>query len=673
MNYFWRKNLPTLMVGTLIAIIPWGVTLYQMNDYDYSPLDVKTTAQTTVVTLDEDGDAHFAERKTRDMIYHVSEQYLYYSSDDEDVTPDVHATKIDSATFSASVYDANDQLLFTHFGPGSQEYAGGVYFAYADAEGHNSLNETGGTYYAEEPDLAKWMFYNPDTWGNGTTFVQNYTIKGAALQYNDTAEFFWALAYTDYVKTTNVDVTVILPTNTLEISDVDAYIFGSNNARIVSIAKNDSGHIAIHITAKQLYPDEFISARIDFPREALTITDNTYGQMVNMDHLGNVVTYERYNQSQRRNYGIANLLAIIVGFACLVATAASLIYLYNKYDKEPKSAFYGEYYRELPAEYGPAIMGYLYDFKAVEKNSVTSTLMDLIRRKFISIDSGTESLTDAKVNYTLIYDRTRNQAELKQHERYLLKWFFDVIGGGKDSITLDEIDAFAASSEANAIRYENCNKTWVTLTTQVGENQGFFDNVKEAAQKGGGIIALLWIVGLLGLFLGFSDIGLWTRYVGGLMLGLAIVVTQYLTTIQRRSIKGNEDFVRWRAFKKFLSEFSNIKDYPMPGIAVWEHYMVYAVQFGIADLVEKQLRFKYRELGLEEELNRGTYLRYRGFYGIYSYHYLHSMTMARTVIQTAQAARAQASNSARGGGGHFGGGGGFGGHIGGGGGGGHFR
>ena len=128
-------------------------------------------------------------------------------------------------------------------------------------------------------------------------------------------------------------------------------------------------------------------------------------------------------------------------------------------------------------------------------------------------------MTEAKVNYTLIYDRTRNQAELKQHERYLLKWLFDVMAGGKDTLTLDEIDAFAASSEANAIRYENCNKTWVTLTTQVGESQGFFDNVKEAAQKGGGIIALLWIVGLLGLFLGFSDIGLWTRYVGGAMIG----------------------------------------------------------------------------------------------------------------------------------------------------------
>ncbi len=673
MNYFWRKNGSTMILGTAIALVPLIVTLVQMNDYEYWPSDITTTAQSTVVTLDRDGDAHFEESKTRDMIYHVSEQYLYYESDDEDVSSLVHATQFDPTAFSASVYDADDTLLMTHLGPGDMQYPNGIYFAYADNYGNSSVNELGDDYEAEEPNMAKWMFYNPDTWGKGTTFVQNYTIKGAALQYNDTAEFFWTLAYTDYVKTTNVDVTVILPTNDIEIRDVDVYIFGSNNANILSIAKNEEGQIAIHITAKQLYPDEFIAARIDFPREALNITDPQYGQIVDMDHLGNVSIYERYNQGQRRTYGLANIAAIVAGAICLIALAASLIYLYNKYDKEPKSAFYNEYYRELPDDYGPAIMGFLYDFKAVEKNSVTSTLMDLVRRKFISIDSGTESLTEAKVNYTLVYDRKKDPSELKSHERYLLKWFFDVMGGGADTLTLDQIDAFAAHSESNAIRYENCNKTWVTLVGQHGDTYGFFDNVKEALKKGGGIIATLWIVGILALILGFNDVGLWTRFVGGILVGLALIVTQYLSTIQRRSIKGNEDFVRWRAFKKFLSEFSTIKDYPMPGIAIWEHYMVYAIQFGIADLVEKQLRFKYRELGLEAELERGTYLRHRGFYGLYNYHYMHSLTLARTVIQQAQVARAQASNSARGGGGHFGGGGGFGGHIGGGGGGGHFR
>ncbi|MCX5775310.1 MAG: DUF2207 domain-containing protein, partial [Firmicutes bacterium] len=178
-----------------------------------------------------------------------------------------------------------------------------------------------------------------------------------------------------------------------------------------------------------------------------------------------------------------------------------------------------------------------------------------------------------------------------------------------------------------------------------------------------------------GLIVGFSNVGLWPRFVGGVILALAIVLTQYFSTIQRRSIRGNEEFVRWKAFKKFLTEFSNIKDYPMPGIVVWEHYMVYAIEFGIADLVEAQLRFKYKELGLENEINNGTYLRYHGFYSLYNYHFMNSMVVARTVVAQAQAARAEAqrSNSARGGGGMFGGGGGFGGHIGGGGGGGHFR
>jgi len=682
MNYFWRKNLPSILIGALIAIVPLGVTVYQMNAYDYSPLDVKTTAQTTVVTLNTAGDATFVESKTRDMIYHVSEQFVYFTADDEDVSYTVHTPQWDATAFSASAVDASGTTVLS--APNTDSvWQNGNYFAYAD-QNISSTIETGAGYYVADAESAQWMFYNPDTWGNGTTFHQTYKVKGAAVQYDDTAEFFWTVAYTDYIKTSGVDVTVVLPTTGIALSDVTAYIFGSNNAKITRIYKNDSNHIAIEIKAAQLYPNEFITTRIDFPREALTIADNTYGQIVpqneqlypNNPHLYNVTQiFEAYNQGQRRNYGLANLIAVIIGAVMLLVILFSVISIYTKYDKEPKSDFYNEYFRELPADYGPAMMGYLYDFKEVSKNSVTATLMDLVRRKFVTIDTGTESLTERKVNYTLVYDRTKDQSELKQHERYLLKWFFDVVAKGGNTLTLNQLEGFCSVSEANSLRYQECNRTWVTLTTNSGENQGFFDNVKEAARKGGPVIALCWIIGIAGLVLGFMNVGLWTRYVGGIILGLAIVLTQYFTTIQRRSLRGNEEFVRWKAFKKFLTEFSNIKDYPMPGIIVWEHYMVYAIEFGIADLVEAQMRFKYKELGLETEINNGSYLRYRGFYSLYNYHYMNSMAVARTVVAQAQAARAEAqrNNSARGGGGMFGGGGGFGGHIGGGGGGGHFR
>jgi uncharacterized membrane protein len=128
-----------------------------------------------------------------------------------------------------------------------------------------------------------------------------------------------------------------------------------------------------------------------------------------------------------------------------------------------------------------------------------------------------------------------------------------------------------------------------------------------------------------------------------------------VSSIERRSKQGNEDYVRWRAFEKFLKEFTNIKDYPMPGLTIWEHYMVYATAFGIADLVEKQVRFKYQQMNQTEALNRSPFFRYPGFYGYYYLSLNRSFMSARSTIAQAQAQR---NNSGRGGG-RFGGGGGF--------------
>jgi hypothetical protein len=84
-------------------------------------------------------------------------------------------------------------------------------------------------------------------------------------------------------------------------------------------------------------------------------------------------------------------------------------------------------------------MSYLYRFKSIEKDDVTATLMDLVRRGFVKIDAGTESLTKAKVNYTLIRDKTKNISDLKNYEKQLLSWFFDTVAGG-DSLTLNQLE-----------------------------------------------------------------------------------------------------------------------------------------------------------------------------------------------------------------------------------------
>ncbi|MEY3609944.1 MAG: hypothetical protein RLZZ264_465, partial [Bacillota bacterium] len=189
------------------------------------------------------------------------------------------------------------------------------------------------------------------------------------------------------------------------------------------------------------------------------------------------------------------------------------------------------------------------------------------------------------------------------------------------------------------------------------QNEKFFDDVKAPAQKNAAILGLitLFAIGFYATRMVLA-LGTFTGIIGGILVGVSILLSAYLSSIERRSKKGNEDYVRWKAFEKFLKEFTNIKDYPMPGMTVWEHYMVYATAFGIAELVEKQIRFKYQQLNKMDELNRSPYFRRPGFYR----HYQHSMQRSFVSAQsTIAAANAQRNNSAGRGGGRFGGGGGF--------------
>jgi uncharacterized membrane protein len=51
----------------------------------------------------------------------------------------------------------------------------------------------------------------------------------------------------------------------------------------------------------------------------------------------------------------------------------------------------------------------------------------------------------------------------------------------------------------------------------------------------------------------------------------------YGVLIRKKTQTGINEYTKWRAFKRFLLHFSNMKDYEIPSIIVWEHYLVYAM------------------------------------------------------------------------------------------------
>lgn len=660
-SYFKKKRGNVVFLSLLAALS--GVILLALQQNAYDLADAQTSSMEKVITIADNGDVRFQENLNRYFSTRVFFQDIYFTSDHEDVPKNISTPAFDSSRFATRIYDTNETLMISSNGL----YATDTYEEYDLSLGYswdvNSVDEFNEPIETIDPESVAWFHYHEGTWGN-IRIENDYWINGVALKYEDTSEFFWVVAATDGMLTENIDVKVVLPGINLNVDLVDAYINGSSLASIHHIGVNESGQTYVHIKADRLYPNEYITVRINFPTDRLVINatqDNLYGNDVSdyaiangKAHLENVATYEADRVAFRQTYQMVDILGIAILVIVLAFSAWKIRDIYLKYDKEHPTDFYGEYYRELPAQYGPAIMGYLYRFKEVAKDDVTATLMDLIRRKFILLDAGTESLTEEKVNYVMKLNKEQDQSKLLAHEKQLIQWFFGLVAGG-DTLTLSQLDSFT-KKENQAIRYMNENQSFNRAVVSAAQSESFFDNVKEPAQKNGAILGLTVLLGI-----GFTVtryvlvLGTFTGIVGGILFGLSIMIGSYLNSIERRSKKGNEDYVRWRAFEKFLKEFTNIKDYPMPGMTIWEHYMVYATAFGIADLVEKQIRFKYQQLNQTNELNKSSTFRYPGFYLNSNRMMARSFVSAQRTISQAQAQR---NNSSGRGGGGFGGGGG---------------
>ena len=84
----------------------------------------------------------------------------------------------------------------------------------------------------------------------------------------------------------------------------------------------------------------------------------------------------------------------------------------------------------------------------------------------------------------------------------------------------------------------------------------------------------------------------------------AILSTKYSGLTQ----KGVDEKEQWEGLKKYMLDFSMIKDKEVPELILWEKYLVFATVFGIADKVMKQLKIVYPQLSNEDLIGDYAYM-----------------------------------------------------------------
>lgn len=650
MNKKFNKKTASIIIIVLFVVgilLPFLYTpIKYANFYDFT-----VEKYDMVVNVNESGDLHIIESITNK--YHNDNTVFYknivYSKNNTfssaaDKSSLVHDVSLRVESDGEVVFDSETSLNT------SRHFVGYSY--------DNDRDERGERIKCSDDveDCEMIFYYNEEGIAKETTFIYEYTILGAVTSYADISELNWVFLDKQEMTVKNINITVNLPNNAF--SKDDFYIYGHG---IMDGSFNLVTNNKLEINVPKSLKGEFVEMRILMPNGLFTSIDPSH--VTTNNELDALLLAEEDAKDYASLLRTVQTITYVVFGLFLVAQVFIVVYVYKKYDKEYEASFDGEYYRELPADYEPAIMGYLYKFKEIEDNDLAATLLDLIRRKYLNLEINGISTTDEDANFIISVNSNKDRNELKSYESHLINWFIDDIGDGT-KVTMEELKKYTKGNEANALSYNKQNKKWCKLLENDASKYNFFDeNLSKNKEK-----ALSF--SLLGLVLAGIFFTLYSRFMIDstfiLVIECFLVVGMYVTyvySINRRSKEGNEDYVKWRAFEKFLLEFSNMKDYPVPALIVWEHYLVYATSFGIADKVMKQLKLKFTNEQLNDaNLTYGRYFASDYFYYWHVNRTLSSVRMnANSTIAAATASRVDKSAGGRVGGGGFSGGSSFGG------------
>lgn len=522
----------------------------------------------------------------------------------------------------------------------------------------NTYNATkGDVYITEHSSFYRFRMYHR-TNNAKTAFLIKYTVDDAIVMHNDVAELYWTFIGEDFEdELNNVNIRVYLPKKE-SADDLDEEDL-KNNFRVWAhgdltgeVYKHDNSYV--EATIDNINPGSPVDIRMTFDKSL--IKDSTTLDYNNEDALDKIIDVEtkRADEANRQR-----AIAKVIYYVFLVITAISVIYqlisiyiIYKLFDKEYKSDFVNDYNREFIEDYDVEVVEYIMK-KDVGSNAMSASIMNLIYKKKIKAERIAESKKE-EYKFTLV-----DRENVSDAENHLINFLF-IIVGDKETFTTKQLKQYAKSTKTYDTFTSNYT-TWNNKVTNVGKNLKIYES-----HFGVGIYAFIYLL-IAVLFAWISaNLGAF-NYLMALNIVLSIGIFIYTLAFKKRTKYGNEHYVRWNAFKRFLEDFGDFENKELPEIALWEKYMVYATVFGIADKVAKVMNVKIKEMQVNNT-NINTN------YGDYYYHcnlssYINS-AITSAVSQAAATAAAEiaksAASSGSGSGGGFSSGGGFGGGGGGG-------
>lgn len=498
--------------------------------------------------------------------------------------------------------------------------------------------------------------YTPVSSGSYKYVKYEYNIINAVATYRNSNELFWNFLgknWECYIQNLNVTI------NWNEDFDTDKiFVYPHSYANIsgLEISPNKATFKVSNISEGTA-----VDARVVIPRMDI---NNTQKYIDNDYDYNELAVIEKEADTGRQNYFLSN--KIFIGIAAF--TVLFLIYFIAIYSKNSnKGKKFGkklDYYRDIPKTYRLGEYSLLNNKNVgfLDSNLVMATIMDLSEKGFLKLESEKKAkkmlFGEPEYEYYVTLNVESELDKLDDYEKKILKLLFsgkDNKNGREDDS--NQIEYTDPKIELNK-RFKELSKSYSKMAKNREElynlNKEYVDLFYEKPPKKMSHIAfigniLILIALAINIFVispldGENKIGMIAIsaifYVINLLF--CIVCVYNSRSIKPEHIKGYNELM---GLKKYLKDYSVIKQrYPIE-IALWGKYLVFATLLGIADKVSKEFKEELLKQGYNEDY-------------IYSNFIMINMTSHYTELSTSMAAYTGSSSSGGYGGGGSGGGGG---------------
>ena len=516
-------------------------------------------------------------------------------------------------------------------------------------------------------------------------FAINYTDAGLATRYQDTSELYWKFVSDGWdVESKKVTCLVHLPvpagTSVKAGENVRAWGHGPLDANVGFM------EYGVKYNVPGVGTEEFAEARIAFPSEWLS--DAT---PVAQNHLDTILGEEqKWADEANAKRDAARMLNYGIGGAGVLLAVVSAIFAATrrrKYKQSHKPQFDDKYFRDVPTNDHPAILGALYHNGEPTTEDMTASLMrltdigamklDLVKETSKGFMGKEKSAEEYRVTRTDNYrDSRANDITRRLDEDTLDMLFRDLARKSDRTEAEGKADGVLFFSDLKKIAkkhpsaYERAYSGWTESVSDLAAERGFFND--ENPLGTGGLIAfgaLDFLGAGLMVFLLVMEIlqPLIAIACGALLVGAAVLMFVVAGSARDLSREAIEVRAQLEALRRWLKDFTRLEEAVPTDVILWNRLLVMAVSLGVADEVIKQLKVVAPQV-LDDPMMMPVYgwYYYGGRLGAPADAFRNSMSEAHKVSTAALSSSSSSSGGGGGGGFSGGGGGGFGGGGGGG-------